>query len=66
MDKPAPTPAKPTGKRLAAEAQAEAPAAPAAELPMPTTGGSYIRQPDGSLAPDPTQQAAAPAQEQAP
>jgi hypothetical protein len=61
MDKPAPTPAKPTAKRPAADTTA-----PFAELPMPTTGGSYIRQPDGSLAPDTTQQAAAPAQEQAP
>jgi hypothetical protein len=42
-----------------AEETTPAPApAPQAELPMPTRGGCYLRQSDGSLVPDPDAQPA--------
>lgn len=48
-----------TKNRQAAEAAPQTPADAedqAAALPQPTAGGCYVRQPDGSLAPDPDEQ----------
>lgn len=41
-----------THKTAAAPAPAPAAAPTPAPLPMPTQGGSYTRQPDGTLLPD--------------
>ena len=47
-----------TKTRQAPEAAPDTPAAevPAPVLPQPTQGGCFVRQPDGSLAPDPDEQ----------
>jgi hypothetical protein len=47
---------KPQAPRsAAAAAPSPAPASPAeAHQPRPTTGGCYVRLPDGTLAPDPS------------
>ncbi len=47
-----------TKTRQAPEPATENPAAelPAPVLPQPTQGGCFVRQPDGSLVPDPDEQ----------